>query len=75
MPDSGVVYEALCAIPEIQVERGDVLVLQPEHDPDALLVVKRFTRAGMRVALEQAECLLHVKGAVSARPGLLHVAR
>lgn len=38
------IYEAKSAIPELGIERGDVVVLQPAREQDPLLVVKRLDR-------------------------------
>lgn len=54
------VYEAPYAIPELGVSRGDVIVVQPAHEFDPLLVVKRFDRNRLPVILDHLHRLTPV---------------
>lgn len=54
------IYEAPYAIPELGVARGDVVVVQPAHEMDPLLVVKRFDRNRLPLILDHLHRLTPV---------------
>lgn len=45
------VFEAPYAIPELGVDRGDVLVVRPDHPTDPLMVAKRFDHTHLPLIL------------------------
>jgi hypothetical protein len=51
------VYEAPYAIPELGVERGDVILVEPAHPRSPLLVVRRFDRNRLPLILDHLDRL------------------